>query len=38
MKTTAPATVLSRRQGSYPNGNGGYQNQQYPTPYPTPYH
>ena len=40
MKTTAPATVLSRRQGSYPNGNGGYQNQNpsYPTPYPTPYH
>ncbi|MEA2786049.1 MAG: hypothetical protein QOF71_2153 [Candidatus Eremiobacteraeota bacterium] len=38
MKTTAPATVLSRRQGSYPNGNGGYQNQSYPTPYPTPYH
>ena len=38
MKTTSPATVLSRRQGSYPNGNGGYQNQSYPTPYPTPYH
>jgi hypothetical protein len=38
MKTTAPATVLSRRQGSYPNGNGGYQNPSYPTPYPTPYH
>jgi hypothetical protein len=39
MKTTAPATVLSRRQGSYPNGNGGYQNNNsYPTPYPTPYH
>jgi hypothetical protein len=39
MKTTAPTTVLSRRQGSYPNGNGGYQNNNsYPTPYPTPYH
>jgi hypothetical protein len=38
MRTTAPATVLSRRQGTYPNGNGGYQNQSYPTPYPTPYH
>ncbi len=39
MRTTAPATVLSRRQGSYPNGNGGYQNNNsYPTPYPTPYH
>ncbi len=38
MRTTAPATVLSRRQGSYPNGNGGYQNNSYPTPYPTPYH
>ncbi|MDP9107053.1 MAG: hypothetical protein M3N49_14115 [Candidatus Eremiobacteraeota bacterium] len=37
MKTTAPTTVLSRRQGSYPNG--GYQNNNsYPTPYPTPYH
>lgn len=44
MKTTAPATVLSRRQAGYPNGgynNGGYNNGnngQYPTPYPTPYH
>ncbi|HEY0383413.1 MAG TPA: hypothetical protein VGC72_14560 [Candidatus Elarobacter sp.] len=38
MKTTAPATVLSRRQGGYQNNNGGYQNQSYPTPYPTPYH
>jgi hypothetical protein len=41
MKTTAPATVLSRRQAGYPNGynNGGYNNQNaYPTPYPTPYH
>jgi hypothetical protein len=41
MKTTAPATVLSRRQAGYPNGynNGGYNNgQPYPTPYPTPYH
>jgi hypothetical protein len=48
MKTTAPATILSRRQAGYPNGgnnnnnNGGYnnngQNNQYPTPYPTPYH
>ena len=39
MKTTTPTTVLSRRQGSYPNGNGGYQNNNsYPTPYPTPYH
>ncbi len=42
MRTTAPSTVLSRRQGGYQNG-GGYQNQnqnqnQYPTPYPTPYH
>ncbi len=36
LKTTAPATVLSRRQAGYPNG--GYQNQPYPTPYPTPYH
>jgi len=37
MKTTAPTTVLSRRQGQYPNG--GYQNNNsYPTPYPTPYH
>jgi hypothetical protein len=37
MRTTAPATVLSRRQGTYPNG--GYQNNNsYPTPYPTPYH
>jgi len=41
MKTTAPATVLSRRQAGYPNGgynNGGYNNGNYPTPYPTPYH
>ena len=38
MKTTAPATVLSRRQAGYPNGNGGYNNAPYPTPYPTPYH
>ena len=46
MKTTAPATILSRRQAGYPNGgynNGGYNNNgqnqnQYPTPYPTPYH
>ncbi len=47
LKTTAPATVLSRRQAGYPNGNGGYTNgngnngnngQPYPTPYPTPYH
>ena len=44
MKTTAPATVLSRRQAGYPNG--GYQNNNgnpnngnaYPTPYPTPHH
>lgn len=37
MKTTTPTTVLSRRQGQYPNG--GYQNNNsYPTPYPTPYH
>ncbi len=44
MKTTAPATILSRRQAGYPNGynnNGGYNNgnnNAYPTPYPTPYH
>jgi outer membrane lipoprotein SlyB len=50
MKTTAPATVLSRRQPGNPNyNNGGYYNnngnnnnnnngQPYPTPYPTPYH
>ena len=41
LKTTTPATVLSRRQAGYSNGNGGYQNnngQSYPTPYPTPYH
>ena len=42
MKTTAPATVLSRRQAGYPNGyqNNGYPNNgnAYPTPYPTPYH
>jgi outer membrane lipoprotein SlyB len=49
MKTTAPATVLSRRQPGNPNyNNGGYYNnnnggngngQQAPaTPYPTPYH
>jgi len=45
MKTTAPATILSRRQAGYPNGNGGYNNNNngqngnaYPTPYPTPYH
>ena len=49
MKTTTPATVLSRRQAGYPNGNGGYNNGnngnggynpngQNPTPYPTPYH
>ena len=42
LKTTTPATVLSRRQAGYPNG--GYNNNQnqngnsYPTPYPTPYH
>jgi hypothetical protein len=37
LKTTAPATVLSRRQAGYPNGS--YNNSQpYPTPYPTPYH
>jgi len=36
MRTTAPSTVLSRRQGAYPNGS--YQNNSYPTPYPTPYH
>ena len=45
MKTTAPATVLSRRQAGYPNGsyNNSYPNNNnngnsYPTPYPTPYH
>jgi hypothetical protein len=41
MKTTAPATVLSRRQAGYPNNNNGYPNNNgnaYPTPYPTPYH
>jgi hypothetical protein len=45
IKTTAPATVLSRRQAGYPNGggynNGGYNNGPYngpATPYPTPYH
>ena len=42
LKTTAPATVLSRRQAGYPNNNGGYNNgnngNSYPTPYPTPYH
>jgi outer membrane lipoprotein SlyB len=47
MKTTAPATVLSRRQAGYPNGyqnngnpNNGNPNNgnAYPTPYPTPYH
>ena len=47
LKTTAPATVLSRRQPGNPNyntnNNGGYYNngnngQQAPTPYPTPYH
>jgi hypothetical protein len=26
LKTTAPATILSRRQAGYPNGNGGYNN------------
>ena len=39
MKTTAPATVLSRRQAGYPNGyynNGPYNGPA--TPYPTPYH
>jgi hypothetical protein len=45
LKTTAPATVLSRRQAGYPNGgynNGGYNNNGTyngpATPYPTPYH
>ena len=42
LKTTTPATVLSRRQAGYPNGtyqNNGYpQNGTYPTPVPTPYH
>ncbi|MBV8580945.1 MAG: hypothetical protein JOZ86_09935 [Candidatus Eremiobacteraeota bacterium] len=41
LKTTTPATILSRRQAGYPNGynNNGYpNNNQYPTPYPTPYH
>lgn len=49
MKTTAPSTVLSRRQAGYPPSSGGYYNNQngqnngqyqtpYPTPYPTPYH
>ena len=39
LKTTTPATVLSRRQAGYPNGNGYPQNgNAYPTPYPTPYH
>ncbi|MEA2664882.1 MAG: hypothetical protein QOI11_1826 [Candidatus Eremiobacteraeota bacterium] len=33
LKTTAPATVLSRRQAGYPN-----QYQPAPTAYPTPYH
>lgn len=39
MKTTAPATILSRRQAGYPNG--GYNNGPYygpATPVPTPYH
>jgi hypothetical protein len=41
LKTTAPATVLSRRQAGYPgqynnNNNGNYPPP--PTPYPTPYH
>ncbi len=40
LKTTAPATVLSRRQAGYPNQ---YQNQNQnqppaPSAYPTPYH
>ncbi len=38
LKTTAPVTVLSRRQAGYPNQ---YQNQNQPpapTAYPTPYH
>jgi len=41
VKTTQPATVLSRRQAGYPNNNGNYNNNypsQNPTPYPTPYH
>ena len=41
MKTTAAATVLSRRQAGNPNNNNGgnYNNgNAYPTPYPTPYH
>ena len=48
MKTTAPSTVLSRRQAGYPNqynnnnnnNNGGYYNNQPPAPppHPTPYH
>jgi hypothetical protein len=33
VKTTQPATILSRRQAPY-GGSGGA----YPTPYPTPYH
>ncbi len=33
LKTTAPATVLSRRQAGYPS-----QYQPAPSPYPTPYH
>ncbi|HEY4441465.1 MAG TPA: hypothetical protein VGN14_13485 [Candidatus Elarobacter sp.] len=45
LKTTAPSTVLSRRQPGYPNNGGYYNNGGYnnnnnnaPTPYPTPYH
>ncbi|HEV3086452.1 MAG TPA: hypothetical protein VGX96_04425 [Candidatus Elarobacter sp.] len=46
LKTTTPATVLTRRQAGYPNGNyqnNGYPNNNnngsnYPTPLPTPYH
>jgi hypothetical protein len=47
LKTTAPSTVLSRRQPGNPNynNNGGYYNnngnnngQPAPTAYPTPYH
>jgi hypothetical protein len=42
LKTTAPATVLSRRQAGYPSQYQQQPQQQqqnaYPTPYPTPYH
>ncbi len=39
LKTTAPATILSRRQAGY-GGNGYHENgpQSAPTAYPTPYH